>query len=231
MTCIEKFTFARTFADPFGDTPRNEAPPPPPAPTVVFSEDDLAAARAEARAEGVAEGREEGLAEARAGLEERQADTLERLAERIDQAIAEREAIERAAERGAFALAAAALRKALPALHRDFATIEIEAMVVELSARMINAPTLTIAVHPAVVAALGQRLSALAPARGQNARLTVAAEPGLAEGDCTIAWSGGGAERRLAALLSGIDDVIATLTGADPRPVDANGSGSMQHNG
>lgn len=227
MTSIEKFIFARNFAAAIGGEPSPVAPSVPP---LVYSEDDMAEARADARAEGLAQGREQGLAEARDGLERRVAETLERLAERLDDAMAQREDIACAAERDAFALTAAALRKALPALHRNFAAAEIEAMAVELSQRLVNAPALTIAVHPAVVAGIGERLSVAAAGRAAEARFAVVAEPALIEGDCTIAWSGGGAERRLAALLAGIDEIVTTLTGSPSHPVNPRGLGSMEYN-
>lgn len=96
---------------------------------------------------------------------------------------------------------------------------------------MAEPATLTVAVHPDLAASLQVCLEAEAARCRLTGRLFVAAEPGIAEGDCRITWAGGGAERHLSALLARIEDIIRTVAGDEPDLVDAETSGSIEHHG
>lgn len=222
MTCIEKFTFSRSFpALPGSVAGREEAAPARP----VHTDDDLARACEEARAAGRDEGYATGLADGRAeaetaaksAREQHELDVLARIAAHLEQAVGERDAIAREAEQSALALALSGLRKALPDLHRRHALGEIEAMVRDLPDSLADgaadANALSLALEPELATALGPRLVSAAAGRGLADRLAVTADPGLAAGDCRITWKGGGAERRLATLITRITDIVETVAG------------------
>jgi flagellar assembly protein FliH len=236
MTCIEKFTFSRRFPSADELIRRSDEPGPL---MIVQRDEEIARIRAEGVAEGFAEGRAEGIAagraeaqvEARAAAEEREAALLDRLAQRLSETMAMREAIAAGAERSALNLAACVLRKALPALHRRLGEAEIEALLAKLSQRMAEPVTLSVSAHPELAAALRARLEALALRCRLSGRLNIEADAAIAEGDCRIAWSGGGAERTLAALLARVDEIVRAVTGDEPEAAEAQTSGSIEHHG
>ncbi len=236
MTCIEKFTFSRRFATAGELIRRSDEPGPL---TILQSDDEIARIRAEAFAEGCVEGQAEGVAlgraqaeaEAAAAAARHETKVLERLCERLAEAAGERDQIAQTAESGALALAASALRKALPAFHRRLAETEIEALLADVAGRMAEPLTLTLAVHPDLAASLQVRLEAVATKCRLTGRLVLAAERGIAEGDCRITWAGGGAERELSALLGRIDNIVRTVAGDEPDPAEAEISGSIEDHG
>jgi flagellar assembly protein FliH len=236
MTCIEKFTFSRRFPRVDELVRRSDEP----GPLVIVQRDEeiariraeaFAEGRAEGRAEGVASGRAEAEAEARAAAERHEAAVLNRLCERLGDTLDARGDIAAAAERGALGLAARTLRKALPALHRRLAETEIEALLADLSGRMAEPVTLSVWAHPGLAAALQARLEAVASRCGLAGRLQVEADAKIAEGDCRIAWAGGGAERALSALLARMDEIVRAVAGEEPDAAEAETFGSIEHHG
>ena len=179
----------------------------------------------------MAVGRAEAEAEARDAAEEREAALLDRLSERLSETVGMRDEVAAAAERGALSLAACVLRKALPALHRRLAEAEIEALLVDLAGRMAEPVTLSVRSHPELAAALQVRLETVAARCRLAGRLQVEADAKIAEGDCRIAWAGGGAERTLAALLARIDEIVSAVAGEEPGAAEAETSGSIEHHG
>ncbi len=236
MTCIEKFTFSRSFPAFPGTAGKDDggAVPQP-----VHSVDDLARARSEAHAAGYGEGyaaglavgHEEAAAAAHAAREQRELEVLAQLCEHLEQAVGERDTIAVEAESGALALALTGLRKSLPELHRRHGADEIAAMIAELPASPAGLVTLNVMVHPDFADALGDRLVASAAGLGLGNRLSVTGDPGLAAGDCRIAWSGGGAERRLSALMSRINDIVETIAGESSGGTDTEYLRSTERHG
>lgn len=236
MTCIEKFTFARRFpalADPAAGAPAPSVPSP------MHSDADLERARSEAYAAGHAEGRAEGFTEgeaqakerAQTAREQRELEAQERVAEHLTEVIAQHDTIARQAEHGALSLALAALRKALPGLHRRYAAVEIEAMVADLPESSLEPTGLRIALHPDFVDAVGDRLGSTFAARDLTGRVAFVTDRDLAAGDCRIGWQGGGAERRLSALMSRINDIVERVAGDQPGDADGAIPRSMERHG
>lgn len=236
MTCIERYTFSRRFtalAGPVREDAEAAAPQP------AYSDLDLARARSEGHAAGhgegyaagLDEGRSEAAARALAAREQRELEVLAQLSQRLEQAVGERDAIAADAERAALALALAALRKSLPALHRRHGPGEIEAMIADLPVSPAEPATVQVFVHPDFVDALGDRLDAVAASRGLDNRLKVAGDPTLAAGDGRIAWNGGGVERRLAALMARIHDIVETVAGDPPGDGEAASLRSIERHG
>lgn len=241
MTCIEKFDFSRRFAalpgsvDATGDAAAG--------PQATHSDDDLARACDEARAAGrdegyaagVADGRAQAETEAKTAREQHELEVLIRISDHLEQVVGERDAVALEAERSALALALSGLKKALPALHRRHAPGEIEAMVLDLPERLADGPAeasaLSVALEPELAAALRQRLGTAAASRGLADRLAVTADPSLAAGDCRITWGGGGAERRLATLMTRITDIVETVAGDTSADADTEHFRSTERHG
>lgn len=183
-----------------------EAPPPP-----TFSEEDLAAARDKAFAEGKAEG----AAEAKSSSEAATAKAVEQTARQLEALRAENAAAREAATAESVAIAAAIVRKLLPAADPDIAAREILTVVEEAMGRIYEEPTVVVRVSESLVPALADPIRDAAARAGYPGALTVAPDPAMAVGDCRIEWGIGGVERDLGALWAEVDEIIARNTGVD----------------
>jgi flagellar assembly protein FliH len=96
---------------------------------------------------------------------------------------------------------------------------------------MAEPVALSVWAHPELAAALCARLETVASRCGLAGRLRVEADAKIAEGDCRIAWTGGGAERTLTALLARIDEIVSAVAGEAPDAAEPEISGSIEHHG
>lgn len=183
-----------------------EEPEPP-----TFSEEELAQARDEAFAAGKAEA----AREAAAAMETVAAQALEVIAAKMD-ALREdvRDAREGRAGEG-LAVAAAIVRKMLPAADPDLAGAEILQVVDTAMARIYEEPRVVIRVNDGLVEALEDKIRNIAERDGYPGALTVAPDPDLPVSDCRIEWGAGGVERDLGALWTEVEDIIHRNTGID----------------
>lgn len=132
-----------------------------------------------------------------------------------DAAIAVREALSYAmtqieslrAEAADLALAAARTL-ADSALDR-FGAATVETALREALHQAIGEPRVALRANPGVAEALRPRLDVIAHEEGFEGRLTVVADPSLANADCRIEWRGGGAERSVAAIQAALAEAVA----------------------
>ncbi len=219
MMTAERFLFNRDF-DPDllvndGSAARGRkagAKPTKARPAPVFTEDDLA----RARAEGVAEGREQASRDAARSLEMRLTQAFETVGERLHDVLAGRDAANLAIAGQANALAVAIARRMVPELYRRNAAGEIEHTVASVLSRILETDRLAVRTAETLADPLRDRIEALAEARGLGGRIAIVADPSLAEGDCRIEWPGGGAERNEAAMWAEIDAIVEKNLGFVP---------------
>ena len=208
----QKYLFENSFDQPQGPIAVNFGRKPM---EPTFSRAELDAARAAA----MEEGRQAGLIEARASLEQRLADTVDRLSAGLDALLAREEEIRRETERQAIELLRTALAKALPELARAGPLAEIEAMIASSLAEVVDEPRIVLRVPNDLFDPLRQRLGAIAQRSGYAGKFVILAEDTLGPGDCRLEWSDGGAERNLRRLGQAIDAALTrTLAAATPKP-------------
>ena len=179
---------------------------------LTVTEDDLA----RVRAEGIDEGRAQAIAEASDTTENRTAKALEAIAERLSELLQEREEAYAAAECDAIGVAVAIARKMVPGLLKRDALEEIENTVSSVISQVHGVPEMGVRVSENLGDILDERLATLRQLKGLSARLTFAADPALAEGDCRVEWTGGGAERIAAVTWSEVDAIIERNLGFVP---------------
>ena len=218
MRAVRPFLFERRFdlpARPEDGQPSHvviACADEPPALEKRYDEDDLARARAEGGEEGLAnglaQGRAEALAEAEASDRGRLVLACEAVAARLDRlaAVAERTSAEEG--RSGVLLAVAIAKKLLPEYCRRHGITEIEGVARQIVGQVRDERRLMVKVAPALSEGLRERLQPIADGAGFAGDLLVLAEPGIAEGDCTVEWSTGGAERNAAALWQRIDALV-----------------------
>lgn len=213
--------------------PEPEIPPPP-----VFSEEELAAARAQGYAEGETAGkslgygqgfvdgnnagRKEGYEQAKAEIEAtvnaRIANALDQIAGGVQQLIAARAATNAMRADQPVHIALAVVRKLMPELARRGGLAEVEAMVRACLTDLMDEPRLVVRVADDTVDVVREHLNEMIQGRGFSATLMVVGDPTVAPGGCRIEWAEGGMERDTARLLADIEHRAAGFLEA-PAPV------------
>jgi flagellar assembly protein FliH len=123
----------------------------------------------------------------------------------LDQSRSEIEALR--AEAALLALAAA--KRIAPAALAALPAGDVENALREAMHQAIGEPRITLRAAPQVIAALEDKVGAIAHEEGYDGRVMLAADPQITGADCRIEWRGGGAERSLAALEEAIGELIA----------------------
>jgi flagellar assembly protein FliH len=194
-----------------------EAPPPPP-PT--FSEEELTLVREQSFA-----GHAAGLAEAETTLNHMLGMAMASCAHHLQGLQVVQAEANEAQSRDAIALALTIVRKLHPTLSARFGLDAVAAVIGDSLAHLHQVARVTIKVHPDLVEAVRDKSDRLAAQTGFEGKLLVAADPGLALGDCRLDWGDGGAVRDQSRSWAEVDravtavlGVLPELAGTDPAP-------------
>ncbi len=206
----------------------NDMPVEPEILAPVFSEDDLAAARAEGHAAGELAGR----TAAEGSLNARCAQALEGLRAQLHDATAAASRTQAAILTDATTIALALCRKLLPHTYRHQAREEIAHLLATVLPRIADQTSLSIRLAPSLAVSLGETIHSVIDAAGFGGSVNIIEDGSLAEGDCRIEWSQGGIMRDVACLLYEIESVVEQTIGVkaadlkvmatDRESVDAN---------
>ncbi|MEI6559328.1 MAG: hypothetical protein WCO00_13060 [Rhodospirillaceae bacterium] len=223
MATIQKFLFETDFD---ADNPvaqrrtrsKEPPPPPPPPPPPTFSGDELEQARKAAFAKGhtagKVEGHNEGYAKASSELQASLADASIRLADGVDQLLADRDDLNADRTGQPLKIALAILSKLLPVTIERHGQDELEAFIVGCLAEAVDEPRLSIKVAQAVLEPMRARIEALATQRGFGGRLIILGDAKLGASDARIEWAEGGAERNTEVLLGDLLAIAERMLGA-----------------
>jgi len=203
MAAITKFLFDNSF-DPPMNGQGGGAVVGRQAQRRSYAEAEIEAIRRAAFDEGIEAGRR---LEATA-IEKQCALACEATAREFKRLLARADADRQAANHTAINAAATIARKLLPSLAGRHGLAEVEGLVSECLARVVDEPRVVVRVADALLDPLKERLDALAATQGFRGRFVLLADPALAEGDARIEWADGGGERDLAAVWRQVDGVI-----------------------
>jgi flagellar assembly protein FliH len=167
----------------------------------VFSEEQMALARAQGKAEGLAEAREAQEAQIAALLEKTAAQAARLVADE------ERREIEKCI--AAVSLAMRVAHKLLPQFAQKYALGEIERIILESLDVRRDEPRVAVMVPTQHLEALKGRVDALALEKGFAGKLILLADDHLGPSDCRVEWADGGAERLYERLFSQIEGEFA----------------------
>ncbi|MES2254236.1 MAG: hypothetical protein V4559_04230 [Pseudomonadota bacterium] len=106
-------------------------------------------------------------------------------------------------------LGLAAAKKIAPAALAALPAGDVENAMREAMHQAIGEPRITLRAAPGVIAALQDRVEAIAHEEGYDGRVMLAADPAITGADCRIEWRGGGSERSEAAIEAALDALIA----------------------
>jgi len=196
MTAANKFTFDTEFkgqSDVVSDAARARQKK-----TLTAEEIEVLQAEWEAR------GTEAAQVKAAESLERTVAALITSLRAALDQSRGQIEALR--SEAALLALAAA--KKIAPAALAALPAGDVENALREAMHQAIGEPRITLRAAPQVIAALEDKVSAIAHEEGYDGRVMLAADPQIIGADCRIEWRGGGSERSEAAIEAALDALI-----------------------
>ena len=176
------------------------APPPP-----TFSEEELSAARTAAYADGEAAG--ERAASAR--VEAKLAEALAQIPGRLTPLVDAQKRSDAAITEHAVRIAVTITRRLFPDLAKRRGLAEIEALIRDSLADMIDEPRLVVRVADEHLDMVRARLDPMVQESGYEGSVVLLAEPGLGPADCRVDWADGGAERLSDRLWQDVDTAIA----------------------
>ncbi len=196
---MAKFLFDKSFeVDANGKILEDDKP------EVLYTEDDIAAARGEAQQIGFAAGKAEALTE----IENRAANTLDNLAAALGNIGAQHEQAILAVKQDAARMAMVIAGKLAPTLLQQQPLDEIMGLVTECLALVPNEPRIVVRVSDALVDLLKEDVDQLAVRGGFEGSVVLLGEPSLNGADCRIEWADGGAERDVEVLFQKIEAAV-----------------------
>jgi flagellar assembly protein FliH len=208
MALAEKFLFDISFDAPGGGEMRQRGPVTPA--EVPITRAELNAAVAQARTEGHIAG----LAEATAQRERLVGEALAAIARHLAALFAAKDEARRESERTTIELTRTIAGKLFPALVRQGALTEIEAIVAQSVREAIAEPRLVLRVPDTIFEAAQQRMAPLATSLGYPGKLIILVDETLGESDCRVEWADGGAERDTARSWRDIEAAFARALNA-----------------
>ncbi len=194
---------SQIFGEDF-DRPRPAKPEPVPTPPEpVYNAADLQ----EVRAQALRDGHAAGLAEADGVAAALARHALLTIAERLDGARDEANAVAEEAAEAVARLLMDAFATAFPALCARHAEGELRAIVRSVLPRLREEPMIEVRASPHVAQALSDEIAAVDP--DLIDRVRVVSTDAVPMGDIRIAWRAGNARRDTAGLWSEIENVLA----------------------
>lgn len=208
MPSISKFLFETSF-----DGPGGKAAVPPKPVKRNYTPAEVEAEKAKAFAEGHAAG----VADASKEFAARSAAAHEAVASRFGAFVKEIDRHHAESVQAAVASAVAMTRKLLPALSRNQASAEIEALIRDCLGRLHNEPKIVIRLNDSMVDTFRERLETLAHDSGFSGRVVVVADPRVGAEDARVEWADGGVERNTEQVWQEIEAIIERFVASGAR--------------
>ncbi len=175
----------------------------PPEPTFTLLQVD------EARKQGFDEGVLSGREEASNGIEAHISQTLENMAQQLPAIAQAQYAANELVTANAGEIAITVMHKLMPTLLERHGIAEIDTLLAECVANLIDQPKIRVRVAADVAETVEQRLESLIASSGFDGRFLVEPDAAMKPADCCIDWPGGGMEKRTEAIWTQIDDALA----------------------
>lgn len=239
MTVLQKFMFDRSFDSPDaarrrrtaeqaptraaeapgaaetpGETGGPAAEPETPA-APGFSEDDIAAARAQGYQDGKQAGNQEAWTQFRTQTDQMAVRALKVIGEKMQALVDDVQVSNQTAYRDAVTLSVAVVQKLFPILADRGGVDEVEAVIADCLRRLHPEPRVVIKVNGYIAEALQDRLEPLIDELNFTGQLVLEINDDLAQTDCAVSWAGGGAARNGAAMWAAINAAFQEVLGID----------------
>ena len=187
------------------------------------SQQQLLAARAEAFGEGAEAGREESRRDAQQDATR----TLQAIDAKLEAFVSSQQAYNHAMARQALQVAVAIARKCAPVAAERGAADEIERLVRDCLANLIDEPRVVVRVNEDLVDPIKALIDALTDSRGFNGTVVLLGDPELKAADCKVMWPDGGIERSTDRLWQEIDQAVERTLEQWPTPAPDPGAATQ----
>ncbi|MBT4490664.1 MAG: hypothetical protein HOK30_18945 [Rhodospirillaceae bacterium] len=196
---MTKFLFDNSFElDADGKVKEDDLP------EVLYTEEDIAAARGEAQQIGFAAGKAETLGD----IENRAANTLGNMAEALGNIGAQHSQAILLIKQEAAQMAMVIAGKLAPALLQQQPLDEVKGLIEECLKLVPEEPRIVVRVGEMLLDRLKDDVDQLALRGGFQGTVVLLGEPNLVGADCRVEWADGGAERSVEALLQKIETAV-----------------------
>jgi flagellar assembly protein FliH len=163
-----------------------------------------------------ARGREAGLEAAKTQSEHRVAEAAAQIVERLSALEAVRSELGARMSQQAITVAADLVRKMMPALVARGGMAEIEAVLQDALARMLDEPRVVFRVPDAMLEIIQPRIAEMSGKAGYSGEVVLLADDTMGLSDCLVEWADGGAERNVERLWSEVQEVLSRTLDAQP---------------
>jgi len=227
----QKFMFDTAIFDPpeeeFEDTAAAEAeddapPPPPPPPGVTLTE------LRQSREEAFRDGYKEGLRSAEARSQDAIAQSLMHIARVADYLLAQQAHQQATMEKQIIDGAMVIARRLFPVLAEKGRVAEIAEMARETILAHADEPSLLLAVPTGTVDATKKELAAVIESRGLTERVRIVEDGELAETDCRLTWTDGGANRLVERIWNAVEQAASQVLAGRKAPSYETESGTHE---
>lgn len=201
---IRKFMFDQSFDAGAVQRPPERKP-------VTLKPDEYDALRNEAYESGYAAGKQAGADDHARKLMA----TMDRVAARLDEAVALAESLRKGQEDDAQSLALAVVRKILPDYAARHGMDEIGAVLSRTLAEMIHEPRIVARTHESQFEEINALIQSIAARKAYGGKIIVLADADVRPNDCRIEWADGGIERNTESTLKDIESILSPDGGED----------------
>ena len=199
----EKFLFDNNFGDGGAARRRKKVE--------SFTEEDLAAARAE----GYAEGQRDGLEQAQQNIKAAANASLAVISDQLGQNAHALQQALGACRRDAVEVAVTVGRKLAGNLMDEHPLAAIEGLIVDCIGELREEPRLVIRASDPVAEQVRGRISAIAESAGFQGHLVILPDDTMSDGDCRVEWADGGASLELAQAEAQIERAVRNYLATD----------------
>lgn len=211
MVVTTKFMFDTEFGSE--SAARKKAPEPVVHEEIMFTETDVAAAKAEAFESGMRQGQMQALR----GIEATTAETVSAISVQFSQLVASHEEKVNAIKGDAARLALALASRLAPRLIDLAPELEVRQLIEECLVDLHDEPRIVVRASDETCQHLAPKLDEIGNRAGFQGKLILLPDDEARPGDCRIEWADGGTERRLGEIEARLDEMISrfvrSLTG------------------
>lgn len=203
-TPIRKFMFDQSFDGAEGTQrapARNTTP-------VTLKPEQLETLKKEAYDSGYKAGCQAGSEDAAQSIGSALTTILSKLDEKLNEFIQDFDVIRKAHDQQLRSSILAIARKLLPDYTTRHGLTEIQAMLNDVIAEMIQEPRLVVRIHESEFDAVNTKIHEITVQKAYAGKVVVLADAEITTGDCRIEWADGGIERNVKSTWNNIEDAV-----------------------
>jgi flagellar assembly protein FliH len=211
MQAVEKFMFEYSFDNDSAATEEQEVVTEQPVEeeeeeviVPTFSEEDLELSRQQ----GFEAGKQEGLTATTESLTRQINETLVQVDQKLGTAFQTQGIVNDDLARSALSVAKGICKKMLPGLAAKHSFDEVDRVITDVFAKIVEHPGVTITVHSSLTEEIEKRINELSADKGYQGKIIIQTDETMQPSDCKVEWFNGGSERDAQAMWREITTIV-----------------------